>query len=65
MTLLAEAKVQGSRESGRGASPETDGRLKQNLAYHLPAHLKTIRRGVTLPNNRPSVPHKLSAFRDK
>lgn len=37
MTLLAEAKVQGSREERPGRSPETDGRLKQNLAYALPA----------------------------
>jgi len=37
MTLLAEAKVQGSHVKWPGLSPETDGRLKQNLAYHLPA----------------------------
>lgn len=37
MTLLAEAKVQGSHESGRSFGSETDDRLEQNLAYHLPA----------------------------
>ena len=37
MTLLAEAKVQGSREKRPGLCPETDGRLEQNLAYSLPA----------------------------
>jgi len=37
MTLLAEAKVQGSHVEWPGLVPETDGRLKQNLAYHLPA----------------------------
>ncbi len=37
MTLLAEVKVQGSHRVWPGHSPETDGRLKQNLAYHLPA----------------------------
>ena len=39
MTLLAEAKVQGSHASGRGHAPEIDGRLEQDLAYHLPAPL--------------------------
>lgn len=37
MTLLAEAKVQGSHHWWPGLCPETDDRLKQNLAYYLPA----------------------------
>jgi hypothetical protein len=38
MTLLAEAKVQGSHLWWPGLRPETDDRLEQNLAYYLPAH---------------------------
>ncbi len=55
MTLLAEAKVQGSRDERPGLCPETDGRLEQNLAYSLPATIHYMR-PPSLAALRPTPP---------
>lgn len=58
MTLLAEAKVEGSHLRWPGLSPETDGRLEQNLAYHLPAPRRmhgAAPQGAALPLWRPRL----------